>query len=159
MTQERSLKRSLNNRVIAGVCSGIADYFRMDPVIVRLIFVLLIIFGGGGLLVYIILWIVLPDDLPYVYNFNKAAGQNNPHPEASENQQENNATGTINVQAENNVFMKKKKNGQLLTGLILIGLGLIFLLAALLPNFNYADFWPLLIIILGIVILKPVFNT
>ncbi len=159
MTQERSLKRSLNNRVIAGVCSGIADYFRMDPVIVRLIFVLLIIFGGGGLLVYIILWIVLPDDLPYVYNFNKAAGQNNPQAEASENQQENNATGTINVQAENNVFMKKKKNGQLLTGLILIGLGLIFLLAALLPNFNYADFWPLLIIILGIVILKPVFNT
>ncbi|MDP3464059.1 MAG: PspC domain-containing protein [Bacteroidales bacterium] len=159
MTQERSLKRSLNNRVIAGVCSGIADYFRMDPVIVRLIFVLLIIFGGGGLLVYIILWIVLPDDLPYVYNFNKAADQNNPHPEASENQQESNATGTINVQAENNVFIKKKKNGQLLTGLILIGLGLIFLLAALLPNFNYADFWPLLIIILGIVILKPVFNT
>lgn len=158
MTQERSLKRSLNNRVIAGVCSGIADYFRMDPVIVRLIFVLLLIFGGGGLLVYIILWIVLPDDLPYIYDFGKAAEQKNVENEANQSQFENASHETENLRVENQII-KKKKNNQLITGLILIGLGLIFLLAALLPRFNYADFWPLLIIILGIVILKPVFNT
>ena len=57
----RSLKRS-NNRIIAGVCAGIADYFGWKTDIVRLVFVLLTIFSAGfpGLVAYIVLWILMP---------------------------------------------------------------------------------------------------
>ena len=59
----RKLTRS-NDRVIAGVCSGIADYFGFDPALTRLGYVLLSILSAAfpGLLVYIILWIVMPKE-------------------------------------------------------------------------------------------------
>lgn len=56
----KKLYRSENDRIIAGVCGGIAEYFDIDSSIVRLIFIFLFIYGGSGILVYIILWIVLP---------------------------------------------------------------------------------------------------
>ena len=46
--------------IIAGVCAGIADYFNIDPVIVRLIWVLFIFGFGTGVLAYIIAWIIIP---------------------------------------------------------------------------------------------------
>jgi len=48
--------------MLAGVCSGLGRYLNIDPTIVRLIFVLMFLLGGHGLLVYIILWIVMPSD-------------------------------------------------------------------------------------------------
>ncbi|MBI3956897.1 MAG: PspC domain-containing protein [Candidatus Kerfeldbacteria bacterium] len=60
--RQRSLVRSRRDRVIAGVCGGLADYFRIDPIIVRLIFVALLFGGGSGFLVYVILWIVMPEE-------------------------------------------------------------------------------------------------
>lgn len=58
---EKRLVRSINDRVVAGVASGLADYMNMDPTIVRLLFVLLALAGGPGLLIYIIMWIVMPE--------------------------------------------------------------------------------------------------
>lgn len=55
------LYRSRNNRVIAGVAGGLGEYFDVDPVIVRLLFVLLSFAGGNGLLVYIVAWILIPE--------------------------------------------------------------------------------------------------
>ena len=57
--KNKSLYRSQKNRVIAGVAGGMAEYFNIDPLIVRLIFVALLLAGGGGLL-YIIAWIFIP---------------------------------------------------------------------------------------------------
>lgn len=54
------LTRSRNEVIIAGVCGGLAEYFVIDPVIVRLIFVLVTLTSGIGLLVYPILWMVMP---------------------------------------------------------------------------------------------------
>lgn len=48
--------------MIAGVCGGIGEYFDVDPTIVRIIWVLVVLFGGSGILVYIILWIVIPTE-------------------------------------------------------------------------------------------------
>ena len=56
----KRLYRDPLNRVIGGVCSGLGYYFRVDPVWFRLAFVLAVIFGGTGILLYVILWIVLP---------------------------------------------------------------------------------------------------
>jgi len=58
--ENRKLCRSESDRMVAGVCSGLGKYLNIDPTIVRLIFVLMFLLGGHGLLVYIILWIVMP---------------------------------------------------------------------------------------------------
>lgn len=59
--KNKKLFRDSDDIVIAGVCSGIASFFGLDPVIVRLLFVASIFFGGFGIFAYIILWIVMPE--------------------------------------------------------------------------------------------------
>lgn len=57
----KRLYRSRTNRMIAGVCGGIAEYFDMDPTIVRIIAVILLFPGGApGILPYLILWVIVP---------------------------------------------------------------------------------------------------
>ena len=56
----KKLYRNNTAYKIAGICSGIGDYFEIDPVIIRLVF-LLGLFLGGGLIVYIIGWIIIPE--------------------------------------------------------------------------------------------------
>ena len=58
--QKKKLERSRTESMIAGVCGGLADYFGVDPTVMRLIFVLMVLLGGHGLLVYLILWIIMP---------------------------------------------------------------------------------------------------
>ncbi len=62
-TFSRPLRRSMANRQIAGVCSGIADYLGLDPTAVRVAYVLLSVFTVAfpGFLVYCILWLVIPE--------------------------------------------------------------------------------------------------
>jgi phage shock protein C len=65
----KKLYRSKKNRIIAGVCGGIAEYFDVDPIIVRLITLILVLSAGGGLIAYLIAWIVVseePDNLHLV---------------------------------------------------------------------------------------------
>lgn len=59
-SQPKRLVRSTTDKKIAGVCAGLADYFDLDPTVIRLVWVLLFFFAGAGGLTYIILWIVLP---------------------------------------------------------------------------------------------------
>ena len=54
------LYRNADDKIIAGVCSGLANYFHIDPVIMRIIFAVLLFTGGSGFLVYIILWVAVP---------------------------------------------------------------------------------------------------
>lgn len=61
---EKRLVRVEDGRMIAGVCSGLAAYLGIDATVIRLIFVLLAVFGGGGLLIYLILWLIMPQDTP-----------------------------------------------------------------------------------------------
>jgi len=57
----RRIVRSINDRKIAGVCAGIADYFDLDPMLVRIVWLLLLLCAGTGGLAYIVCWIVLPE--------------------------------------------------------------------------------------------------
>ncbi len=59
----KRLYRDPENKVFAGVCSGIAVYWNVDPVIIRILFVIAALWGGGGVFVYIVLWIVIPEAL------------------------------------------------------------------------------------------------
>jgi len=57
----KRLYRSTTDRKIAGVCGGLAEYFNIDPTLVRVIFVILLLPGGlPGFVPYVILWIVVP---------------------------------------------------------------------------------------------------
>ena len=56
----KKLYRSRKEKIIAGVCGGLAQYFGIDPSIVRIIFILLFFAGGAAFLAYIILWIIVP---------------------------------------------------------------------------------------------------
>jgi phage shock protein C len=58
------LRRSRDDRVIGGVCGGLGRYFGIDPVILRIAFVLLLLAGGAGLLLYVIAWIAIPEERP-----------------------------------------------------------------------------------------------
>ncbi len=58
--EHKRLYRNEQDKIIAGVASGLANYLHVDPAIIRVVFALLAIFGGSGILVYIIFWIVLP---------------------------------------------------------------------------------------------------
>jgi phage shock protein C len=58
----KRLKRSVSDKMLAGVCGGLADYFEIDPTIIRLIFVLAVLIGGTGVLAYLIMWIIVPKE-------------------------------------------------------------------------------------------------
>lgn len=56
----RKLYRSTTDKMVAGICGGIAEYFDIDSTIIRLIWILLFIGAGSGIIAYIICWIVIP---------------------------------------------------------------------------------------------------
>jgi phage shock protein C len=56
----RRLYRSQTEKMIGGVCGGLAEVLDIDPTIVRVVFVLLGLLGGHGVLLYIILWLIMP---------------------------------------------------------------------------------------------------
>ncbi len=59
-TVDRRLYRSNTDRVVAGIAGGLGDYFAIDPVWFRIAFVVLTIGGGAGVLIYLIMWVVVP---------------------------------------------------------------------------------------------------
>jgi phage shock protein C len=77
--------RSANDKISAGVCGGIARYIDVDPVFVRLLFVLAVFLGGVSPLVYLVLWLIMPQEkvntattapaLPYVPDHPRPAEQ------------------------------------------------------------------------------------
>jgi len=56
----KKLYRSTDNKIIAGVCGGLADYFGLDATLIRIVWVLLVLLAGTGILAYIIAWILMP---------------------------------------------------------------------------------------------------
>jgi phage shock protein C len=54
--------RSKNERMLAGVCGGLGEYFNLDPTIMRALFIAFGLIVGGGILLYIILWILIPEE-------------------------------------------------------------------------------------------------
>ena len=58
---EKRLHRSRQSRQLAGVCGGIAEYLGWDPTLVRVAWIILTLLGGSGILIYLILWLVMPE--------------------------------------------------------------------------------------------------
>jgi phage shock protein C len=62
----KKLMRSSSDKKLGGVCAGLAEYFDMDTTLVRVLWLLIVLCGGTGILLYVILWIVLPLAPPQV---------------------------------------------------------------------------------------------
>lgn len=62
MADARKLYRSRTNRQVAGVCGGLAEHFNMDATLIRVLFVVLAVLGGSGIIIYIAMWIIVPQE-------------------------------------------------------------------------------------------------
>jgi len=98
----RRIYRSKNDKVIAGVCGGIAQYFSIDPVWIRLAAVLLVLADGIGVILYIIAWILIPE---------------NP------NQKKSNKTAAEKVVEDIKIKKKHKGNASSMLGIIIVIIG------------------------------------
>jgi len=139
------LYRSTTDKMIGGVAGGLAEYFKIDPTLVRVLFVVVTILGGGGILAYIILWIVVPEK-PYTIP---------PYPGMNQEIKDDDAEGkSSSFSNENNPntfnFQQEKNPGSLWAGFILIGLGGLLLLDNYIPGFDFGDYWPVIIIGVGV---------
>lgn len=135
------LYRSRENRKIAGVAGGLAEYFDVDVVIVRILFVLAVLAGGSGVLAYIIAWIAIPEENVVLENGEITTGDEPASQENREYYAEKN-------ECEQETRSKRQRNA----GFILIGLGVLFLSRQFLGSF-FHNLWPLLLIIIGIFLL------
>ena len=60
MSKTKKLYRSGKEKILGGVCGGIAEYFNVDPTIVRILWILFSLAWGAGILIYLILWFIMP---------------------------------------------------------------------------------------------------
>lgn len=60
----RVLRRSRDDRILGGVCGGLGRYLGVDPVVCRLAFVVLVLGAGTGVLVYLLAWLIIPEEKP-----------------------------------------------------------------------------------------------
>jgi phage shock protein C len=133
----RRLYRSSRERVISGVAGGVAEYFDVDPSIVRIAWALLALITGGVFLVlYGVMWLVVPV-APGTTDSSASAHDPSGAPGAPAPRAERYRSGSAGL-----VF-----------GVILIGLGLYFLAREYLPAFNIDRLWPLGLVALGIFLL------
>ena len=140
------LYRSETNRVIGGVCAGLGDFFQIDSTIVRFIFIIITLFGGGGILLYLVLWLIIPSDTSTSEitkdNIQKNAGEIKTKAQEFANDMKLNTTGM---------------NSRQIIGIIILVFGLMLLMGSF-GIVNFARLWKffpaIIVIIIGIAILK-----
>lgn len=158
---EKRLYRSRSDRMIWGVCGGLAKYFDIDPTIIRIIAVLLIFADGLGILAYIILAIVVP------LEDSKTAV---PKETIRENVAEMKQTATELGREIRSTFAREESKegieekaeatpnthrGRNIFAIILIVIGILFLLASfnLFWWLHWANLWPLILVAIGLLII------
>ena len=138
----KRLYKSRKNKVIAGVCGGIAEYFEVDPVLIRIIAVLFIFTGGAAFIAYILGMIIMPNQPSELIKEGEVI-------------QEQKTAPSMQTQSHGNI-------GALIIGIIMIGFGVNFLLRSI-PFFNryywwvwdmgWHFFWPSILIVVGLLII------
>ena len=163
----KTLRRSITNRTIGGVCGGIAEYFSLDPVLIRLLFVVLVIFGGAGLIIYVLAWIVMPErSLTDSIQDAEITNSNEKTDESMKKEFENvkeelrqsfqtveKEIGQIEKEIDKEI-KKHKHSSSSWFGIFLIFLGAIFLFRMFgWLNFSWCgiwNYWPILLILVGV---------
>jgi len=145
----KKLYRSKTDRVFFGVCGGLAEYFEIDPVIVRLIVVLIALAGGFGILFYLLAALIIPEE-PGVEEA-KVVDKKKKETKKEEFSQKAEAAAQ-QVASEAKKQIKRGKSSQIF-GMVLIALGVFFMLQMVFPWFDFGNFWWLILIAIGLVLL------
>jgi phage shock protein PspC (stress-responsive transcriptional regulator) len=148
------LERSNTNRVIAGVCGGIAEYLAVDVTLVRLAFVLLAFVGGVGLLAYIVLLILMPlpgRPAPFTSNPAPASGT----ADTTTRMEGDTAATTAVAPVDPAIRAAEADRRRTAVGYLLIGLGVVFMLsnAGVFRFVQWQFLWPLVLIGIGVLFL------
>ena len=142
---EKKLYRNTSDKAIAGVAAGLARYFEIDVTWIRIFFILATIFGASGLLIYIILWIAIPEQPFDVWNM----------PGQTDYKVKDTAASSFETDYKAAKSKRKRESG-FISGIILIALGSFFLLDQFdwVPDWvSFGKLWPLALIIPGLVML------
>jgi len=152
--ETRRMFRSKSDRMIAGVCGGLGKYFNVDVMLVRLVFLLLLILGGSGFLLYLVLAVIMPEE-GTTAGTPQAVMQENTQQLADRARTLGQSLGAEGGAAPDGA--PAGRQGAMIFGAILVLLGAAFLLQNLL-RINFSQFWPLILIAIGVVMLLPMFR-
>ena len=153
---DKKLHRSQTDKIIAGIAGGLGEHFEVDPTIVRLIFVLITVLGGSGVLLYLILWVLIPKDPEGKMVIDKDRVKE--VAEEIKGKAESFGKGIKEEFGKEDIQKpaeKSNKSGGLF-GWILIIAGILFLINIFHPfSFRYYifRFWPAGLILLGMVLI------
>jgi len=153
---EKRLYRSRSDKMVSGVCGGLAKYFAIDPTIVRIIAVLLIFANGVGILAYIIMAIVVPQEGSKVTEPKETVRENVEEIKGTANELGREIRSTFaGEEGQPEEVAKARQRRLSLFGIILIVLGGILLLASfnLFWWFHWGNFWPLILVAIGVLII------
>src|SRR6056297_755697 len=121
--REKRLYRSRDDRVLAGVCSGLGKYLDVDPVIIRLIWAATILLAGAGIFLYIVAWIIIPEE-PITRKRTEEQAESDSDVYDSEF---NKNTGTYDAEQKIKEQLEKERRGKLAIGVGVVIVGIIFL--------------------------------
>lgn len=158
---QKRLYRSRHERVIAGVCGGLAQYFAVDPTLVRIIWVLLAL-SGTGVLLYLVALLVIPEEPRAAAEQaagseeRAAEGQGAPRPTESDRDSAGPATAHPVPPSQ-----PASPESRMVAGLILVAVGLFFLGRNLFPHLFFLQgryLWSILLILVGVAVLAGGFR-
>jgi phage shock protein PspC (stress-responsive transcriptional regulator) len=135
----KTLYRSRDKKILAGVGGGIGEYFDIDPIFIRLLFVITLFTGGIGIIAYIILWIITPLEPYEIYFQNLATNTPQGSANPSSSMSEENITNSRAIPSKTKVF----------GGIVLIFLGVVILLDNIIPYFDFDYVWSIVLISIG----------
>jgi len=140
----KKINRSETDKIIGGVAGGLGEFFDIDPAIFRLLFILATVFGGSGVIVYIVLWLIIPS-ASSTKSFSEESIRDN-----ADEMQEKAREFAAHI-------TKQQKNKKHSWGwgwlFIIIGILVLFSNFGLLEIIRFDKLWPLAIIFIGIAIL------
>lgn len=141
----KQLVRSETNKMVAGICGGLADYFDIDATLFRILFVVTTFLGGAGVLVYVLLWIIIP-----------TSSSQSVDPKARVTEFKNEAERFVQSTADQ-IRKSTQDSGshtaartQQLIAIALVVLGILIIVKNILPHISFTFVWPGILVLLGV---------
>lgn len=148
------LYRSSTQRMIAGICGGLGEYFNIDPTLVRIVYVLVTVATGVllGVALYVVLWLIVPSDASVGKSVRESMRENVDEMAHSAREIGNEVQATLRRSPGERTH---RIEPAALAGLILVLIGVLFLLTNLnlLGWLHWSRLWPLIIIVIGLLLL------
>ena len=152
----KTLHRSQTDKIIAGVCGGLAEYFSVDSTVVRLLFLLVIALGGSGALLYVLLWLIMPKSqeekaIITEEKIKDFAGELKDKAQEFKDDMMKRHNGESSHHHRAN-----SGGGRNFFGWFLLVLGIAFLLNNLVPDWmrlQMVKFWPLILIVAAVLLI------